>query len=73
MISSVLHIIPPVKNNSRQYSLQRFKKTRNQMSEEPNESEYSVSEYVRKLLSKVFWSTTKDMDFHAMVMAKKEN
>jgi hypothetical protein len=33
------------------------------MSEEPSESEYSVSEYVRKLLSKVIWSTTKDNGF----------
>jgi hypothetical protein len=43
------------------------------MSEEPSESEYSVSEYVRKLLSNVIWGTTEDMDFHTMVGAKKEN
>ena len=60
MISSVPHVIPPVKNIRVDILFKRSK------------IEYSVSEYVRKLSSKVIWGTTKDMNFHTIVVEKKK-
>ena len=60
MISSVPHIIPPVKKIRVDILFKRSK------------IEYSVSEYVRKLSSEVIWGTTKDMNFHPIVVEKKK-